>query len=120
MFKLGIIEESLENPDTLKILKPFFFSQKIEEVEGDEFPIWHTNEYHVPDDKIVNLLPVLEQQVKKAWYAHAFNDDTLFVVFHKKYFRISPHKDETWDEMIEYGDTVGVERRFSESIPLSV
>ena len=30
MFRLGVIEESLENLDTLGLLKPFFFSQRIE------------------------------------------------------------------------------------------
>ena len=120
MFTLGIIEESLENIDVLEILKPFFHSQKIEEVDGDEFPIWHTNEYHVPDDRITELLPVLEQQVKQTWYIHAFNDDKLIVILPKKSFIISPKKDSTWDDMITYGQSMNVERRFLENIPLYV
>jgi hypothetical protein len=120
MFQMGVIEESLENAGTLNILKPFYYNQKVEEVLGDEFPVWHTNEYHVPDEKINDLISVLEQQVKLTWYVHAFNDEKLVVIFRGKSFHISLHRDDTWNDMIEYGDTVKVERRFSESIPLSV
>jgi hypothetical protein len=120
MFRMGVIEESLENSDVLEMLKPFFYSQRLEEVSGDEFPVWHTNEYHVPDEKINDLIPLLEQQVKLTWYIHAFNDEKLIVIFRGKSFHISPHKDDTWNPMIEYGDTVKVERRYSESIPLGV
>jgi len=120
MFRLGVIEESLESSDILEMLKPFFYSQRIEDASDDEFPVWHVNEYHVPDDKINDLIPALEQQVKLTWYIHAFNDEYLIVVFRGKSFHISCHKDDTWNDMIEYGDTVKVERRYSESIPLSV
>ncbi|MCL2217583.1 MAG: hypothetical protein FWB91_11280 [Defluviitaleaceae bacterium] len=120
MFRLGIIEESLESLDTLALLAPFFFSQRISEVPEETPPVWHINEYHVPDDKIVDLLPTLEQQVKPTWYIHAFNDERLVVILREKSFFISPHKDETWDEMVAYGESVNVERRFLENIPLAV
>jgi hypothetical protein len=117
---MGVIEESLENSGVLDTLKPFFYSQRLEEASGDEFPVWHTNEYHVPNEKIGDLISILEQQVKLTWYIHAFNDKKLIVIFRGKSFHISLHRDSTWNEMIEYGDSVKVERRYSESIPLSV
>ncbi|MCL2204001.1 MAG: hypothetical protein FWB88_08680 [Defluviitaleaceae bacterium] len=120
MFRMGVIEESLENSGALDILKPFFYSQRIEEVVDDAFPLWHTNEYHVPDEKINDLVFILEQQVKLTWYIHAFNEEKLIVIFRGKSFHISPHRDDTWNAMIEYGDMVKVERRYSESIPLRV
>ena len=120
MFRLGVIEESLENQDTLSILKPFFFSQRISEVQGDEWPVWHINEYHVPDSQMSELLPVLEQQIKPTAYAHAFNENELLVILHGKSFRISPHKDVTWDKMISYGLAVGVGRDYLENIPLNI
>jgi len=119
MFRLGVIQESLESLDTLALLKPFFFSQRISEVPEETPPVWHINEYHVPDDKIADLLPTLEQQVKLTWYIHAFNDEKLIVILQGKSFCISPHKDETWDEMIAYGESVNVEKRFLEDIPLA-
>ena len=120
MFRLGVIEESLEDRETLELLKPFFVSRRIEEVPDDPVPVWHTNEYHVPDGDISGLLPVLEQQVKPTWYIHAFNDEQLIVVLRGKSFHISPYRDETWDSMIAYGESAGVERRYIESIPLHV
>ncbi len=120
MFLLGVIEESLENLDTLETLNPFFFSQRIEEIPEDTTPIWHTNEYHVPDEDIAGLLPVLERQVKKTWYVHAFNDKNLVVILRNKSFTVSLYKDVTWDPMIAYGESVNVEKRYLENIPLHV
>jgi hypothetical protein len=80
MFKLGIIEESLESHKPLIALQPFFYCQRIEEVPEDVSPIWHTNEYHVPEDKMIEILPLLERQIKPTWYIHAFNDEKLIVV----------------------------------------
>jgi len=120
MFRLGVIEESLESPGPLEVLRPFFFSQRIQEVPGDPFPVWHTNEYHVQDGKIADLLPMLERQVKKSWYIHAFNDEMLIVILPGKSFHISPHKDETWDSMIAYGESMAVEQRYLKDIPLHV
>jgi len=110
----------LKTPDTIKILKPFFFSQRIEEVPEDASPIWHTNEYHVPNEKINDLLHILEQQVKPTWYIHAFNDENLIVVLQGKSFCISLHKDDTWNEMIAYGKSVKVEKCYLENIPLHI
>ena len=121
MFRLGIIEESLENKDILEILKPYFISQYIENVPEDECPIWHTNEYHVDVDKICELLDMLKDVLKTTWYIHAFNEEKLYVVLSGKWFEISLHKDESWSEMIEYGvNYAKVERRFLESIPLHI
>lgn len=121
MFRLGIIEESLENKDILEILKPYFISQYIENVPEDECPIWHTNEYHVDEDKICEFLEMLKDVLKPTWYIHAFNEEKLYVVLNKKCFEISLHKDETWNEMIEYGvNYAKVERCFLESIPLHI
>ena len=120
MFRLGIIEESLENMGCLEALTPFLFSQRVEEVPDDSSPIWHTNEYHVPENQFRKLLPILERQVKATWYIHAFNDKKLIVVLHGKSFCISLYKDDTWNEMIAYGELVNVEKRYLENIPLHV
>ena len=107
MFRLGIIEESLENKEILEVLKPYFVSQYVENVPEDECPIWHTNEYHVAKEKICELLDLLK--------------DDLNVVLSGKWFEIALHKDESWNEMIEYGvNHTKVERRFLKSILLHI
>lgn len=121
MFKLGIIEESLSDKTILLELKPFFYSQKIENVSEDECPIWHTNEYHIEDEAIENICEILKDNVLPTWYIHAFNRKSLYVILQGKYFKISKHKNKTWDEMIEYGIIKAkVERNFLEHIPLHI
>jgi hypothetical protein len=120
VYKLGVIEESLENLDTLKTLQPYFFSQRIEKVPDDTSPIWHTNEYHIPEENVADLLPLLERQVKKTWYIHAFNDKVLIVILKNKSFQISLTKDDSWNEMIAYGRSMDVESDYLEHIPLHI
>lgn len=121
MYRLGIIEESLDDPEILDKVKPFYFSQRIEEIPEDKYPIWHTNEYHVPDSEILNLLTHLEKHIKLTWYIHTFNEDNLYVVLQDKTFKISREKDESWNTMIEYGINIAkVERNYLENIPLHV
>lgn len=122
MFRLGIIEESLQHEKTLELVKPYFFSQRIENVQEAGYPsIWHTNEYHVQDEKIIELLDYLKEEIKPTWYIHAFSDIQLYVVLSGKFFAISLQRDDTWNEMIEYGViTANVERHFLENVPLHV
>ena len=121
MFRLGLIEESLKNEKTLELVKPYLFSQRIENVPEDEYPTWHTNEYHVPDEEIKEILDILKEDIKLTWYIHAFNDNQLYVVLSGKYFLISLLRDDTWSEMIEYGvNAANVERHFLENVPLHV
>jgi len=89
-------------------------------VSGDAVPVWHINEYQVSENARPPLLPVLEGDVKPSWYAHAFNDERLVVILHGKSFSVSITMDETWDEMIAYGETVGVGRHYLENIPLRI
>ena len=121
MFRMGIIEESLEDKQILGKMEQYFVSQRIENVPGDECPVWHINEYHVNEEEILDLLESLKDNIKTTWYIHAFNDNTLYVVLRKQWFELSLNRDETWEEMIAYGvNCAQVERKFLEDIPLHV
>ena len=121
MYRVGIIEESLESKEVLELIKPYFISQYIENVPEDECPVWHTNEYHVGEDKIYGLMDILKDALKETWYIHAFDEEKLYVVLRGKWFQIALYKDDSWNEMIEYGvKEAKVERRFLESIPLHI
>ena len=104
MFRLGIIEESLKDKKILNTISAYLAAQRIEEVPGDECPTWHINEYHIEERYLCEILDVLKEEVKETWYIHAFDDKVLHVVLAGKRFEISLHKDETWDEMIAYGE----------------
>jgi len=122
MFKLGVIEESLEHKQqVLNNLRAFFFLQRIENVPDDTESVWHTNEYHIPDEKIEETLQLLTSEVKLTWYIHAFSDKKLYVVLRDKLFEVSLHKDRTWNEMIKYGvEYAQVDAHFLENVPLYV
>lgn len=121
MYRLGVIEESLDSREPLKELAPCFVSQRIEHVPGDEIPVWHISEYHVPQDQLSAILPLLQKHIKPTWYIHAFDDRQLYVVLTGKYFAVSLHRDASWAEMIDYGvNTARVERRYLENIPLHI
>ena len=121
MYRLGIIEESIDDKNVLCDLASYFVAQRIENVPEDEYPIWHINEYQVAEDKIMDVADMLKQQIKETWYCHAFSDEKLLVVLKGRWFEISWIRDETWDEMIEYGAIhANVERRYLETIPLHI
>lgn len=121
MFKLGIIEESVSDRTVLEKLKPYFFSQRIENVPEDECPIWHTNEYHIDDNDIIIVCEMLKDCVLPTWYIHAFNRKILYVILQGKYFKISRHRNKSWEDMIEYGvNKANVERKYLENIPLHI
>ena len=120
MYTLGIIEESLLNQDVLQKIKIYLFSQRTERVPTDENPEWHIGEYHVPCSEMANIMPILADSIKPNYYIHAFSEEELIVVLSGKVFHISKEKDNTWNAMIEYGVSVGVEKHYLESVPLSV
>ena len=121
MFHSGIIEESLNSQEPLKALEFCFVRQRIEHIPGDEYPVWHTNEYHVPEDQISAVLNLLKGCIKPTWYLHAFNDKTLYVVLIGQCFNVSLQRDETWHEMIDYGVKVAkVRPQYLENIPLHI
>lgn len=121
MFRLGIIEESLKDKTILNNIAQYLTAWRVEEVPEDEYPIWHINEYHVEEGRICEILDVLKDTIKETWYIHAFDEKILYVVLKGKRFELSLYKDESWNEMIEYGGEVAkVERSFLEKIPLHV
>lgn len=121
MFRLGIIEESLSDKNILDDLEQYYISQRLQNVPDDEFPIWHITEYHLNDTLIENVLDLLIDQIKKTWYCHAFSDEKLYVILYEKWFAVSLEKDDTWNDMIEYGISIAdVENAYLEHIPLQI
>ena len=120
MYKLGIIEEIPCSKNMFDSLECWLAKQRVEEVPGYTVSVWHINEYHVPDFELPGYLPVLENRALPVWYIYAFNRDALIVVLKGKSFEISRVKDDSWNEMIEHGESVGVERRYLENISMRV
>ena len=122
VLRCGVIEESLASGSILLKLKPHFVKKRTESMPNENPTVWHVNEYLIPHDALIDLLPWLEADINERWYAHAFNieEDLLYVVLHDKSFKLPTIRDSTWDKMIEYGKTVGCDPRWTENVPLSV
>jgi hypothetical protein len=122
IYRCGIIEESLENKEILHELAKYLVKQRVQDMPEDTEKIWHINEYHLPKGIIETVCSRLQKLIKKSWYIHAFNEqeNVMYVVLRNKYFKLPVRKDESWEEMIEYGLSVGIERKWTENIPASV
>jgi len=84
--------------------------------------VWNIKRYCIPKDNLINILPNLETAfVNGEWYIHFFseNSNELIVILKDKSFFISKEKDDSWNDMIEYGEKVGCGRRWTENIPTS-
>lgn len=116
-----IIVESLQNKDVLASLEPFRIKSRKVEMAKEQVKIWNINRYCLDEQTLNEVIPRLEQAIESGgWYIHFYSDlgNTLCVVFKDKHFVISKEKDSTWDEMIRFGERVGVERRWTEAIPV--
>lgn len=121
MYRLGIIEESLNNKQVLRALEPYIVNRRTECIPDDPSPVWHINEYEIPDEQVAAIAEQLRKSILPTWYIHAFNDKRLIVVLMDRCFEMSLHRDHTWNDMIAYGVQVAhVERHYLESIPLRI
>jgi hypothetical protein len=116
----GIIVESLSNPSILDAMSHSLVHERIEQMPFDVEPVWHIREYQIPAIHIADTLLMLERVIKPDWYIHFFNipAGVLYVVLSGKSFKLPLQRDDRWEPMITYGLTVGVERRWTENIPV--
>jgi hypothetical protein len=122
MYTCGIIKESLNDISMLSKISVFLFKTRLQKLPDEEPDIWHVNEYHIIESDLISLLPKMIENIKEGWYIHAFNIEAnkLYVVLKGKYFVLPTKKDNSWDEMIMYADSVGCEERWTKNIPLRV
>jgi hypothetical protein len=122
MYTCGIIEESLDDPRILSKLSNYLHTSRVEKLPDEEPDIWHVYEYHVAEADLERFIPELQHSIKEGWYIHAFNimKRKLYVILKGKCFLLPTEKDDSWNEMISYGESVGCDRRWTANIPLRV
>lgn len=116
-----IILESLVDPSVLEPFRQFLVSSRTADVQDFVPSRWHIHRYRMPLDQVRTLIPGLENNIdKNQWYIHFYSEDTnqLFVVLSGRTFELPKQKDAAWNEMIAYGENVGVGRRWTENIPV--
>ena len=121
-YTCGIIKESLENYEFLDRITKYYQKERIADLPNLLEKVWHILEYKFPFVILEDMISALEKELKLEWYIHIFNkeENILYVIFKNKHFKLSGTRDEKWDEMIKYGESVGVERVWTQDIPMSV
>lgn len=111
-YKGVIIEESLENRDVLKNIK--IISTKIEQVIEKHKTPWlkqwtlHTVEISENEAEGVALEISKSLESEHPWYADFKNEDTHFIIFRDKVFKIDRTNKEQYDKAKEYGISLGI------------
>jgi len=108
-----IIEESLEDKKVLEKVK--ILSTKIEDVvEKHKTPWlkkWTLHTVEIPENeegKIADELSKTLENKHTSWYADFKNDDTHYIIFRDKIFKIDRTSKEQYDEATKYGISLGI------------
>lgn len=114
-----VILESLTDSAPLAWLLPV--AQRVSEMPDDpDATTWHVNWYHISESELRDRLPALAAAMRPHWYAHFWSGDDLCVILPGKSFWAKASDKSTWQDFIAYGDTVGVERKWTESVPTTM
>lgn len=85
---------------------------------GDRFSVWHQRLIRGGEGQADSFAGMLARATTEDYYAHYFNESKLYVVFRNRFFVLPKVKDSSWDEMIDFGKTVGVGAEYTGSIPV--
>lgn len=117
-----VIVESLDDTSILNALDPFKIKCRRADKPTEKVKVWNINRYCLDERSLGELIPRLETAIDDGeWYTHFFSDlgNKLYVIFKDKHFVVSKKKDVTWDEMNRFGESIGLERGWSEAIPVN-
>jgi len=111
-----VILESLDNLQALIGWKPV--AERVVEMPDDpDATVWHVCWYQVDAKSLNERLASLARAMRPHWYAHFWEGDDLCVILSGKFFWAKASDKTTWRDFIAYGDTVGVDRKWTESVP---
>ena len=113
-FQGVIIEESLENKGLLKKIK--IVSTKIEQVTHEHqtpwLSQWTLHSVEIPEDNAQKIAEEISKSLDHAhggsWYADFKNDTRHYIIFPNKIFCIGRKNKEQYDEVKQYGISLGI------------
>lgn len=111
-YKGVIIKESLENKEIFKEIK--ILDTKVEQVtEKHKTPWikqWTLHTVEVPDDKVADTAEKISEALdsKHSWYADFKNENTHFIIFRNKVFKVNRMSKEQYNEATQYGISLGI------------
>lgn len=111
-----VILESLTDAEPLAGLTPVV--ERVVDVPTDpDATTWHVRWYCLDESDLLERLPGLSAAMRPHWYGHFITGDDLCVILSRQAFWASVSDKSTWRDIIAYGDTVGVDRKWTEKIP---
>lgn len=111
-YKGVIIEESLENKDVLNDVS--ILSTKVESVvEKHKTPWlkqWTLHTVEVPDGQADKIAEKISESLESEhnWYADYKNDETHYIIFRGRIFKIDRKNKEQYEEATKYGISLGI------------
>ncbi|EKD57942.1 MAG: hypothetical protein ACD_57C00081G0001 [uncultured bacterium] len=113
-YKGVIIAESLSVKSVLKDVK--ILSTKIEKVSEKHKTSWLTkwtlHTVEIPEDKAADIATKISKSFdyshKSAWYADFKNDNSHYIIFKDKIFKIDRDKPEEYQAATNYGISLGI------------
>jgi TnpA family transposase len=111
-----VIREGLSDQSPLAGWTPVV--EKVVDMPDDpDAKVWHVAWFQVSEEALRERLADLAAATLPHWYAHFWSGNDLCVILAGAAFWAKADDRSTWQPFIEYGDTVGVERKWTESIP---
>lgn len=69
---------------------------------------WKIFGVEIEEQNIEEFIKQVQKHMNEGgWYAHAYNDKNLLVIFKHKVIKVLPHKS-TWQPIIDYGEYLGI------------
>lgn len=118
-----IILESLVDASILSPYRQYLVKERIAEEPEETIPLWHIHRYRMPRKEVLEIADKLSKGlVNGEWYVHFFSEqkNDLYVILSKRIFLLPKQRDSSWDEMIRYGESVGIASRWTTSIPVQL
>lgn len=114
-----IIEESLADPAVLAGMTPV--AERVSDMPKDpNAKTCHVRWYRLNEADFRARLPDLTDKIRRNWYAHFWSEDDLCVILHGRHFWAKISDRSTYQKFIRYADQVGLERKYSESVPTTL
>lgn len=111
-----VIRESLHQPAVVAGWAPFA-RRAIAMPDDPDASLWNVCWYRVAEADLQSRLPALAMAMRPHWYAHFWEGEDLCVILAGQVFWAKASERASWQAFIAYGESVGVERRWTERIP---
>jgi aminoglycoside 3-N-acetyltransferase len=111
-----LIDESLADHSVLVGWKPF--AEKLVSVPDDpDATVWHVRWYQLEEKALLGRLDGLAAAMLPTWYGHFWSGNLLCVILAGRCFWIPAAISPEWEEMMAYGEEIGIDRGWTSKIP---